>query len=120
MKDCLSLLGLAWKNFNSFRTEEDEPIHTYNDKYMRWFVRQSIKRSQVCAFNQYQESKICDDFLKIISEELNVRGSIYDIIEAYLENENKYLKFSQRKFESKFNEYGDENVEEKEKFINEK
>ena len=43
MKDCLSLPGLGWKYFNSLRTEEDEPIYTYNDKYMRWFVRQSIK-----------------------------------------------------------------------------
>ena len=35
MKDCLSLPGLGWKYFNSLRTEEDEPIYTYNDKYMR-------------------------------------------------------------------------------------
>ena len=32
MKDCLSLTGLGVKNFNSSRTEEDEPIYTYNDK----------------------------------------------------------------------------------------
>ena len=35
MKDCLSLPGLGWKYFNSLRTEEDEPIYSYNDKYMR-------------------------------------------------------------------------------------
>ena len=35
LKDCLSLPGLGWKYFNSLRTEEDEPIYTYNDKYMR-------------------------------------------------------------------------------------
>ena len=35
MKDCLSLPELGWKKFNSLRTEEDEPIYTYNDKYMR-------------------------------------------------------------------------------------
>ena len=52
MKDCISLPGLGWKYFNSLRTEEDEPIYTYNDKYMRWFVRQSIKGGRVCAFNQ--------------------------------------------------------------------
>ena len=63
-KDCLSLSGLGWKYFNSLRTEEDEPIYTYNDKYMRWFVRQSIKGGRVCAFNQYYESKHCDDILK--------------------------------------------------------
>ena len=52
MKDCLSLPGLGWKYFNSIRTEKDEPINTYNDKYMKWFVRQSIKGGRVCAFNQ--------------------------------------------------------------------
>ena len=35
MKDCLSLPGLGWKYFNSLRTEEDEPIYTYNDKYLK-------------------------------------------------------------------------------------
>ena len=81
MEACLSLPGLGWKNFNSLRTEEDEPIYTYNDKYMRWFVRQSIKGGRVCAFNQYHKSKSCDDILKIISKELCVKGNIYDIIE---------------------------------------
>ena len=57
MKDCLSLPGLGCRYFNSLRTEEDEPIYTYNDKYMRWFVRQSIKGGRVCAFNQHYKSK---------------------------------------------------------------
>ena len=92
MKDCLSLPGLGWNSLNSLRSEEVEPMYTYNDKYMRHFVRQSVKGGRVCACNQYYESKICDDFLKIISEELNVNGNIYDIIEAYLENKNKCLK----------------------------
>ena len=69
MKDCLSLPALGWKYFNGLRTEEDEPIDTYNDKYMRWFVRQSRKRGRVCAFNQNIKSKKCNDILKIISEE---------------------------------------------------
>ena len=51
MKDCLSLTGLGWKYFKSLKTEEDEPIYTYDDKYMRWFVRQSIKGERVCAVN---------------------------------------------------------------------
>ena len=52
MKYCLSLPGLGWKDFNSSRTEEDETIFTYNDKYMRWFVRQSIQGGRVCSFNE--------------------------------------------------------------------
>ena len=53
MKDSLSPPGLGWKLFNILRSEEGEPLNTYNDKYLRWFVRQSIKGGRVCAFNQY-------------------------------------------------------------------
>ena len=56
MKDCLSTPGLGWKFFKSMRDENDEPIYTYNDKYMRWFVRQSITRGRFCVFNQYYRS----------------------------------------------------------------
>ena len=85
MKDCLSLPGLGLKYFNSLRTEEDEPIYTYIDKYMRWFIRQAAYGGRVSAFNQYYKSKHCDDNLKFISKELCVQGNVYDIIEAYME-----------------------------------
>ena len=52
MKDCLTAPGLRCKYFNSMREEIDEPISTYTDKYMRWFVRQAIKVGLVCSFNQ--------------------------------------------------------------------
>ena len=120
MKDCLSLPGLGWKYFNSLRTEEDEPIYTYNDKYMRWFIRQSIKGGRVCAFNQYYKSKHCDDILEIINKELAVIGSVYNTIEAYMEYKNKYFKIFEKEYENQFDDYRDENIEEKEKYINEK
>ena len=120
MKDCLSLPGLGWKYFNSLRTEEDEPIYTYNDKYMSWFVRQSIKRGRVCAFNQYYKSKYCDDILKFINKELAVKGTVFDTIEAYMEYKNKYFKIFEKEYEDQFDDYRDENFEEKEKCINEK
>ena len=53
MKDCLSLPEHGWKYFDSLGSEEDEPIYAYNNKYMRWFVRRSIKGGRVCSFNQY-------------------------------------------------------------------
>ena len=70
MKDCLSARGLGWKHFNSMRDENDEPIYTYNDKYMRRSVRQSKKGGRVCSFNHYYRSKICDEVSKTPSEEL--------------------------------------------------
>ena len=86
---------------------------------MRWFVRQTIKGGQVCAFNQYYKSKICDDILKIISEELNVKRNIYDIVEAYLNYENKHFKIFEKEYENQFNDYRDEDEEQKEKFFDE-
>ena len=118
MNDCLLLPGLGWKYFNSLR-REDEPLYTYNDKHMRWFVRQSEKGGRVCAFNQNYKSKTCDDILKIMSEELDVKGNIYVIIEAYLEHKNKYLKIFEKEYGNQFNDFRDEDVEEKEKYINE-
>ena len=97
MKDCLSLPGLGWKNFNSLRTDEDEPIYTYNDKYVRWFLRQSLKRGRVCAFKQYYESKSSDDFLKNLSEEFDVKGNFYDIVETSLLYKNIQLKVFEKK-----------------------
>ena len=120
MKDCLSLPGLGWKYFNSLRTEEDEPIYTYNDKYMRWFVRQSIKGGRVCAFNQYYKSDHYNDIKRILSKELCVKGNIYDIIEEYLKYKKKYYNIYEKEYESQFNDYRDEDEDEKEKYINEK
>ena len=120
MEDCLCLPGLTWKYFNTLRTEEDELIYTYDDKYMRWFVRQSIKRRRVCAFNQYYESKHCDDVLKIINKELAVKGTVYDTIQAYMEYKNNRFKIFEKEYENQFNDYRHENIEEKEKYINEK
>ena len=63
-KGCLSLAEVRWKYFNCLRTEEDEPIYTYNDNNKILFVRQSKKGGQICAFNQYYISKNCGDVLK--------------------------------------------------------
>ena len=87
---------------------------------MRHFGRQSTKGGRVCAFNQYYESKTSDDILKLISEELNVKGNIYDIIEAYLNYKNKHFKIYETEYKSKFDDYRNEDIDEKEKFINAK
>ena len=120
LKDCLSLPGLGLKYFNSLRTEEDEPIYTYNDKHMKWFVRKTAYECRVCAFNQYYKSRICDEILKITTKELCVKGNDYDIIEAYMKYKNKHFKMFEKDFEGQFNDYGHENIEAKERFINEK
>ena len=119
-EDCLSLPGLGFKYFNSLGTDKDEPIYTYNDKNMRWFVRQAAYGGRVCAFNQYYKSNICDDILNIISKELNVKRTTYEKIEAYMNYKNEHLKIFQKEYESQFNDYRDENLEEKEQYNNKK
>ena len=42
MKNSLPLPSLANKYFNSLRDEDDEPIYTYTDPFMRNFVRKAI------------------------------------------------------------------------------
>ena len=121
MKDCLSLPGLGWKYFNSLRTEENEPKYPYDDKYMRWFVRQSIKGGgRVCAFNQYYKSDHYNDIKRILSKKLGVKGNIYDINEEFLRYKKKHYEIFEKEYESQFNDYRDEDEEEKEKYINKK
>ena len=43
MKNSLTMLSSANGYFKSLRDENDEPIYTYSDEYMRYFVRISIK-----------------------------------------------------------------------------
>ena len=87
---------------------------------MRWFVRQSKKGGPFFAFNHSYRYEISDDVSKIISEEINVNGNVYDIVEAYMKDKNLYLKFIKKVYESKFNEYRDVDEEEMNNYINKK
>ena len=87
---------------------------------MRRFVRQSIKGGRVCGFNQYYKSKICDEVLKILSEELNVKVYVYDIIEALLKYKNDDLKNAKAENENRFIDYRDIDEDKLEKYIDKK
>ena len=119
MKDCLSLPGLGWKHFNWLRTEEDEAIYTYNEKYMRWFLRQSIKGGRVCAFNQYYKSNHYNDVKRILSKELGVNkdANLYEVIEECSSYKKKDYEKYEKEYENQFNEYSFENGEDKERYI---
>ena len=53
MKNSLTSPSLANKFFNSLGDENDEPIYTYTDPFMRNFVRISIKGERCKACNQH-------------------------------------------------------------------
>ena len=87
MKNSLTLASLANKHFNSLRDENDEPIYTYMDPFMRNFVRKAIKGGRCNAFNQHYKSEISDELINIISKELNVNddSNDYEILEKYFD-----------------------------------
>ena len=120
MKNSLTLPFLANKYFNSLRDENDEPIYTYTDPFMRNFVRKSIKECRYNAFNQHYESEISDELFNIISKELNVIGNEYEVLEKYFEFLNEHGKQNAKEFDPKLDDYRDINEKEKTDFINKK
>ena len=80
---------------------------------MRNFLRQSMKGGRCNAFNQHYKSEISDEVFKLISKELNVNGNIYEILEKYFKFLNKYEKQFANEFDSKYDDYGDIDQEEK-------
>ena len=85
MKNSLTLPSLADKYFNSLRDENDEPIYSYNEEYMRHFIGQSIRGGRCSALNQYYKSAISQEVFNIISKELSVNGddNVCEIIDKY-------------------------------------
>ena len=113
MKNSLTLPSLANKYFNSLKDENDEPIYTYTDPFMRNFVRKSIKGGRCNDFNQHHKSEISDEVFNIISKELIVNGNVCDILEKYFEFLNKYEKQYAKEFDSNYDDYRD--IDQKEK-----
>ena len=120
MKDSLTLLSLANKNFNSLGDENDEPIYAYTDPFMRNFVRDAIKGGRCNALNQHYKSETSDDVFNNISKELIVNGNICDLLEKYFKILNKYEKQYAKEFDSKNDDYRDIAQKEKTSLNNKK
>ena len=120
MKNNLTLPSLANKFFNSLRDENDEPIYTYTNPFMRNFVRKAIKGGRCNASNQHYKSEFSDEVFNIISKELNVNGNICDFLGKYFEFLNKYEKQYEKEFTSKYGDYRDINQKEKTNYMNKK
>ena len=120
MKNSLTLPSFANNYFNSLRDKSDEPIYTYNDEFMRHFVRQSIKGGRCSALNQCYKSNISQEVFNIISKELNVNGNdnVCEIMDEYFEYTNKQRKIIEDEYDSKFKDYRDIDVEERTEHTN--
>ena len=90
MKNSLILPALANKYFHSLWDESDEPIYTYNDEFMRHFVRQSIKGGRCSALNQYYKSNISNEVFNFVSkeEDINVNDNVCEILDKNFEYTN--------------------------------
>ena len=99
------------------RDENEEPIYTFNDKYMSYFVEQCITGGRVCAFNQYYKSIICGDILKTLSREIKFEGKVHYNIEAYMNYKRYHLKIIKEEYESSFIDFRDIDEEKLGKFI---
>ena len=80
---------------------------------MRHFVRQSIKEGRCSALNQYYKSNISDKVFNIISNELDNNGNVCESSDKNFEYTNKQRKIIEDKYESLFNDYGDNDEEER-------
>ena len=101
MKNSLTLPSLANKYFNGLGDEEDEPIRTYKDPFLRNSVRKAIKGGRCNAFNQHYKSEISNEVFYNFSKELNVNGNICEILEKFFEFLNKFEKQNAKQFDSK-------------------
>ena len=120
MKNSIILSSLANKYYDSSRDENYEPIHNYNNEYMRWFVRQSIKEGRRSALQQCYKSKHSDEVFNIISKELDINGKLCEILEKYFEYINKLRKLIDNNYDSQLEDYRDKNRDEKSKKTNDK
>ena len=120
MKNSSNLPALANKYFYSLREENGEAIYTYNDEFMRHFVRQSKKGGRCSALNQNYKSTNSQKVFNIISKELNVNGNdnVCEIINKYFEYTNEQRKILEDEYDSKFNDYRDNDEEERTELIN--
>ena len=71
IKDCLTEARLGWKCFGTYN--KDGEFYTFNDKYVRDFIRKSIKGGRCGAFIRYFESKQFEEILNTKKTSKNKR-----------------------------------------------
>ena len=103
IKDCLTEASLGWKCFGSYN--KDREFYTFNDKYVRDFIRKSIKGGRCGAYIRYFESKHFDEIMSTIKKHLKINDNeISNIIDVYL----KYINNKRKDYKLEF-----ENIEKK-------
>ena len=119
IKDCLTEASLGWKCFGIYN--KDREFYTFNDKYVRDFIRNSIKGGRVASLNRYFESNQCEEIQNIIKKHLKIDDNeISNIIDEY----SKYTNIKRDGFKLEFQngekDYRKINKKELDKFLEKK
>ena len=116
IKHCLTEASLGWKCFGTYN--KDRELYTFNDKYVRDFIRKSIEGGRVGAYNRYFESNQCEKILNIIRKHLKMNDNeISNIVDEYLKYINTKRNEFKLEFENGEKDYRKLNKKELDKFL---
>ena len=119
IKDCLTEASLGWKCFGTYK--KDREFYTFNNKYVRDFIRKSIKGGRCGAYIRCFESKQCEEILNTIKKHLKIKDNeISIIIDKYLKYINTKREEFKLEFENGEKDYRKINTKELDKFLNKK
>ena len=119
IKDCLTEASLGWKCFGTYNKNRE--FYTFNNKYVRDFIRKSIKGGRVGAFNRYFESNQFDEIISTIKKHLKINNNeISNIIDKYLKHINTKRDEFKLEFENGEKDYRKINNKELDKFLERK
>ena len=119
IKDCLTEASLGWKCFGTYN--KDREFYNFNDKYVRSFIRKTIKGGRCRAFIRYFESNQCEEMLNTIKKHLKIDDNeISNIIDKYLNYINTKRNEFKTEFENGEKDYRKINNKELDKFLERK
>ena len=119
IKVCLTEASLGWKCFGTYN--KDREFYTFNKKYVRDFIRKSIKGGRVGAFNRYFESNQFDEIMSTIKKHLKINDNeISNIIDKYLSYINTKRNIFKTELENDEKDYRKINKKELDNFLNKK
>ena len=82
IKDCLTQSSLAWKCLGPYNKNRE--FYTFNDKYVRDYIRRSIKGGRRAALNRYFKPSQCEEILNTMKKHLGIKvNEISNILGEY-------------------------------------
>ena len=119
IKDCLTEASLGWKCFGTYN--KDREFYTFNDRYVRNFIRKSTKGGRCGAFIRYFDSNQCEEILNTLKKHLKINDN--EISNIFDENLN-YINTKRNEFILEFEngekDYRKINKKELDKFLERK